>query len=80
MGRPEEAHAQTRFDVDVVAGWNLVPWLGLEAGPAEALGDAVAAVQSVNTFVAGSQSFETFTSAGPTFLNSLSTIPQGAGV
>ena len=79
-GQPAPAHAQTTFDVDLVVGWNLVSWLGEDAGAEEALGNAAGSVRSVNTFDAGSQSFETFTSGEPAFLNSLTAIPTGAGV
>lgn len=80
VGQPAPAHAQTTFDVALVVGWNLVSWLGQETEVEDALGDAAAAVRSVNTFEAGSQSFETFTAGGPGFLNSLEAIVRGAGV
>ena len=78
--QPAPAHAQTTFDVDLVVGWNLVSSLGEAAGVEEALGAAAGAVRSVNTYDARNQNFETFTAGGPALLNSLGTIPTGAGV
>ena len=66
--------------VQLVTGWNLVAWTGNAASVEDALGGALASVVSVNTFDASSQSFQTFTTDGPTFLNTLSDIPSGAGV
>ena len=78
--QPAPAHAQTTFDVDLGVGWNLVSSLGEAAGVEEALGAAAGAVRSVNTYDARNQNFETFTAGGPALLNSLGTIPTGAGV
>ena len=79
-GVTQRARAQQGFEVELAVGWNLVSWLGEEAGVKAALGGAAGAVGSVHTFDAESQGFETYTVGGPAFLNSLTTIPTGAGV
>ena len=72
---PDAGHA-----VNLIPGWNLVGWLGPDTPVADALGDTLAAVASVNTFDAATQTFSTFTVGGPDFLNTLDLIPAGAGV
>lgn len=75
VSQPVESHS-----VDIVAGWNLVGWLGPDTPVEDALGDIRPSVASVNTFAAATQTFNTFTTDGPDFLNTLDVIPAGAGV
>lgn len=66
--------------IDLAAGWNLVAWTGDDTLVTDALGDVLASIASVHVFDAGRQAFDSFTSAAPAFLNSLDTLPAGAGV
>ncbi|HJN92303.1 MAG TPA: hypothetical protein QGF05_06215 [Dehalococcoidia bacterium] len=63
----------------IVPGWNLVGWLGSdsESGP---LTSIEADVQSVFAFDPRTSSFERFRPAGPTALNSLGVMQDGAGL
>lgn len=71
--------AETR-SVDLADGWNLV---GL-TGPTMSLDDAFAGIvgeaEAAAAFDAASQTFDAWRAAGPSFLNTLTELRQGAGI
>ena len=78
--QPAPAHAQTTFDVDLGVGWNLVSSLGEAAGVEEALGAARRGGAQRQYLRREEPELRDLYRGGSRLLNSLGTIPTGAGV